>query len=548
MNRILQFRNWSASGAVLATIVVVASGFTDAGVMQPISGDPVTIDSGKVAGTLLDTGVHAYFGVPYAAAPVNNLRWRGPQPVTAWSGIYNADSPQPECIQNMPRTTAFNFPGEAEPISEDCLYLNIWTPGDIDNNSQLPVMVYIHGGGFRSGSPNQLEISGGEIARQGIVYVSIGYRLGIFGYMAHPELTAESDHNSSGNWGVLDQLAALEWVQRNIGAFGGDASNVTLVGHSAGSESVYTIQSSPLAEGLFARVSGWSGANLPPGGRPPGPRADAEADGVKLQQALNAKSVAEMRALSWDRINAGLTVLADQGVQLQTRPNVDGYVLPDLPENIFREHKQIDVPLLASTAANDLGTLSRFANVTTLAEFRDAARAQYGDAAEEFLKLFPASTDAEAAKQARFAGANNGFGIANRDWARTHAWTSNQPVFLAQFNRSRAYRSDLQWVGEPSEPRGAFHGGDIGYWLGTYAYGGNLSGPLVRESWDEELSRIMMGALVAFAKTGNPGTPDLEFPLYDPANERRVVFGDSVEIEDMPTEKIEFLRAHAPPR
>jgi para-nitrobenzyl esterase len=448
---------------------------------------------------------------------------------------------RPESVQGIHPMRAFNVPPQIQVISEDCLYLNIWTPSTARvGGTKLPVMVYIHGGGFRSGSPNDLEISGVEMAKKGVIYIGVAYRLGVFGFMAHPEATRESGHDASGNWGILDQITALQWVKRNIGAFGGDSANVTIMGESAGSESVFTLQCSPLAHGLFAKASGWSGANLPPGGLPPRSLADAEVDGVKVQQAMNAGSLAEMRAMGWDSVLAAMNQVGD----LLMRPIVDGYSLPDLPENIFESGKQNDVPILVSSTAHDAGTSSQFFQVKTLADLKKAVHEHFGDFADQFFKLLPASNDSEAIKQAQMVVANNGFGVANRDWARAQALSGKQPAYLVQFARAVTYRDDLRWIGTPPPYGGASHAGDISYWLGTYK---NNNPGCVRRAWfdwDLELSDNMQNVLIAFARTGNPSSNAVRVPRYDPNNEQRVVFGDTIWIEKMNTEQIEFLRSH----
>jgi len=517
-----------------------------AGVTNPIAGDPIAIDSGQVAGTKLPSGVHAYLGIPYAAPPVNELRWHAPVALKPWQGIYQANEARPACVQKIPQSRAFNVPAPVEPVSEDCLFLNVWTPSTAKSGAQLPVIVFIHGGGFTSESPNRADYSGQEIARKGVIYVSIGYRLGIFGYLAHPEMSQESGHNASGNWGVMDQIAALQWVQRNIAAFGGDARNVTIVGHSAGSESVFTLQSSPLAKGLFAKISGWSGADLSPGGRPPRLLAEAERDGVRLQEALKAKDLAEMRTMAWDRVLAATSQFSGGGPGggLQSRPVVDGYVMPEMPETLFAQGKQNAVPMLLSSTNGDLGSSQEFAQVKTLEDFHKAAQSYFGSASGDFLKLFAASTDAEAVQQAQIVVANQGFGVANRDWARAEAKSSKLPVYLVQFRLKRPYRQGVEWIGPTPADRGAFHGSDIALWLGTYSLGGALSNTLLWTDADKTLSANMEDALVAFATKGAPNTEALKFPRYEVSDEQRLILAEPTYLEKMDTEKIEFLRTH----
>jgi para-nitrobenzyl esterase len=245
---------------------------------------------------VLNSGIHAYFGIPLAAPPVGELRWHEPVPVKPWTGIYDASATKPACAQRGRGAGPGGASVNAEQYSEDCLYLNVWAPPTTKAGAKLPVVVCIHGGGFTGGSPSSPQVSGAELAKKGVITVTLAYRLGIFGYFAHPECTKESGHNASGDWGSLDQVAGLKWVQRNIAAFGGDAGNVLVMGQSAGSESVFQLMVSPLARGLFAKISGWSGANLAPGGQVPRSLAEGEAIGLKVQQALSAKSLAEMRA------------------------------------------------------------------------------------------------------------------------------------------------------------------------------------------------------------------------------------------------------------
>ena len=221
---------------------------------QPIPGDPVVVDGGALAGTLLDSGVRAYFGVPFAAPPVRDLRWREPQPVAPWKGVYHADRKAPECIQVLRRHDINHYFGE-EATSEDCLYLNLWASGTAKPGAKLPVIVYIYGGGFTLGSSGMAMYGGENLAKKGVVFVNFNYRVGALGFLAHPELTAESPHRASGDYGFLDQIAALQWIKRNIAKFGGDPDNVTISGQSAGAASVSALEASPLAKGsLPARV------------------------------------------------------------------------------------------------------------------------------------------------------------------------------------------------------------------------------------------------------------------------------------------------------
>jgi para-nitrobenzyl esterase len=295
-------------------------------------------------------------------------------------------------------------------------------------------------------------------------------------------------------------------------------------------------------------VSGWSGADLAPGGQIPHTLAEGEATGLKVQRMLNVKDLAAMRAMSSEQIIAALAsapgVPAGPGGAIQTRPFIDGYFLPAAPHEIFMAHKQNDVPLLASSTQNDLGAAAGFYdNGKSVADLQKLAAADFGDAAADLLKLFPAATDEEARKVALTISGDSGFGIANRDWARDQALYGKQPAYLVHWAH----------VPPPNKPgvqggggmgNGPSHGSDIAYWLGTYVTNNNK----VWTDWDKELSEKMQNILVAFAKTGNPSTDAVKVPRYDPNDEKRVVFGDSIAIEKMNTEQIEFLRTHAPKR
>jgi para-nitrobenzyl esterase len=248
-----------------------------------------------------------------------------------------------------------------------------------------------------------------------------------------------------------------------------------------------------------------------------------------------------MRAIAWDRVLAATEqAFVSQGGSPQ-RPIVDGYALPDLPVNLFKAGKQNDVAIYVSSTAKDLGSSPQFFEVKTLAELQKLAKEAFGDYTDEFFKLFPASNDAEAVKQAQAVVAGNGFGIANRDWARAQALTGKQPSYLAQFARVQPFAPDVKWISFNPAAAGAAHASDIQYWLGTY---GIHSDTRNWTAWDRELSDKMQDTLVAFAKTGNPSTIAVQIPRYDPNDEQRIVFGDKIWVEKLSTAQLEFLRAH----
>jgi para-nitrobenzyl esterase len=329
----LQFRMPSrvAVATVLTILAMIAVMRLSAQVIVAIPGDPVKTDAGLVSGTM--NGVKTYLGVPFAAPAIRENRWRAPQPVKPWKGVWTADREPAECVQALRSPTINHYFGD-ELSGEDCLYLNIWAPPHSKSGDRLPVLVWIYGGAFTGGSASMPIYAGSALAKKGVIYVAFNYRLGVFGFLAHPDATKQSGHHASGDWGFLDQIAALQWVQRNIAVFGGDPTNVTLIGQSAGSMSINDLQASALAKGLFKRVIGMSGATVHGGIASETRLAQAEAQGVKLQEALKVNSLTEMRGFSSDKV-----VAAAQAAGIRTGPIIDGYFLTDSVDNIFACHQ-----------------------------------------------------------------------------------------------------------------------------------------------------------------------------------------------------------------
>lgn len=523
-------------------VAMLAAGAAQAGVMIPIPSDPITIDSGKLAGTLLDSGVRAYYGVPFAAPPVRELRWHAPEPVTPWKGVYNADTKIGNCYIPLRATTLNHYFGEIK-SGEDCLNLNVWVPPNVKPGDHLPVVVWIPGGGFQEGSVNFDVYSGEPLAKKGVIYVGIPYRVNVFGNLAHPELSREGGHKASGNWGLMDQIAGLKWIQRNIAAFGGDPANVTVMGQSAGALAVDDLTVSPLAKGLFAKVVGLSGSYHGPFQPRQQALAETEATGVALQKALRARDVAQMRTLPADRI---YNTAIEQKVFFPG-PNIDGYVLPERPDAVYAAGHQADVPMLLGSVGNDVNSRNAVTRATTLAEYRKAAETVYGKDAAEFLKLFPASSDAEAARQAHAVGRITGFGIVARDWARAQAATGKSPVWVVQFDHPHTYPAGVVITDMDVAKAGAYHNSDLPFWFGTLD---SLNLYRHTRDWsaaDYKLSDQMQNMLVAFAKTGNPATADLAVPRFDPHHEQRLVFGpDGNRVETLNEQQVAFIAAHAP--
>jgi para-nitrobenzyl esterase len=414
--------------------------------------------------------------------------------------------------------------------SEDCLYLNVWTAAK-SANERRPVMVWIHGGALVIGSPAVVATDGSELAKKGIVLVSVNYRLGALGFLAHPELTKESAHHSSGNYGFLDQLAALQWVQKNIAAFGGDAKNVTIFGESAGSWSVNLLVGSPLGKGLFHRAIGESGGFLvgvrsinPVNG---GNLAEAEQTGVKFAQSVGARSLAELRAKPADEILKAATS-AQNPVDARFGMNVDGWVLPDSLGRIFAGGRQNDVPVLIGSNADE-GDL--FTPPSVKAEsWRERASRLYGARAGDFLKEYPASTDDEARQSGAAYFGDVNFGLQMRTWARLQKRTGKSPVYLYLFDR----------VAPDAQCRCATHGSEI-----VYAFHNiGLSARPFQDA-DRSVSDVMASYWVNFARSGDPNGAGLpKWPAYTEQSDTLLALGDRVESRVVPRKAaLDFIEA-----
>ena len=513
-----------------------------AGVMREVPGDPVKIDTGLVAGTQIAHGVKAYYGIPFAAPPVRQNRWRAPQPVKPWEGIYTADTKRPSCMQPM-RGPDINHYFGAQSISEDCLYLNVWAPANARPGANLPVVVWIFGGAFVIGSANMPAYSGAHLARHGVVYVAANYRVGVFGFLALAQLTAESKHHASGDAGLLDQIAALKWVQRNIRAFGGNPGNVTLVGQSAGSMSINLLQASPLTRGLFDRAIGLSGSSLvasPALATPP--RQQAQAQGLRLMRALHVTTLAQMRGLAPDAVMA-----AAQRAHFSARPDVDGYFLPQSPQQIFGRGKERQVPVLVGSTNEDLGTGIALLKATTPQQYRAAAKRMFGAHTRAFLDAWPASSPAQVRWQALAVSRDSGMGLAALGWATLQAETAKAPAYLYLFDHVEPFAPGVTFADLPDPAKaGAYHFSDVAYWLGTLnAY--NLF--RTTRNWqpaDRTLSQEMQEVILTFARTGKPDTPAVKFRRFDPANPYRTVLGIPIRLQKLNARGIAFLLKYPP--
>jgi para-nitrobenzyl esterase len=496
-------RRWIVS--VLAAVAVSVS------LLYAAQPKVVGTDAGKVSGVTDAQGVTSYKGIPFATPPVGKLRWQPPQPVEHWAGVRKADRFGNACFQNeahsrLPWTEPFMEQG---PVSEDCLYLNVWTAAK-SAGERRPVMVYIYGGGFNEGAGSVAVYDGAQLAKRGVVVVNMNYRVGPLGFLVYPELTKESEHGVSGNYGLLDQIAALQWVHKNITAFGGDPNRVMIFGQSAGAISVYDLMQSPLAKGLFERAIAESGPGLLGGRFAMLPSlAQGEQAGVQWAEAKGAHSLADLRALSPEDI---FKSSGRGGPAAPNQPIGDGFVLP-APGTAPAQN---EVPIVLGMNADDLGLASNLGpgQKPTVAAYQEAAKKKYGEKADDFLKLYPAASDSDVAAMLKAAA---------RDQARVSIdlWAANQlklsgKVYTYFFDRV------LPW---PEHPEfGAFHTSEVPYVFENL----DLTGHPI-EPADRKVSDAMSSYWMNFAKSGDPNGKSLaSWPAYAPAAHVTMQLGEKM--------------------
>ncbi len=462
----------------------------------------ITIANGQLEGVISADGkVRSFKGIPFAAAPVGALRWKAPQPAPAWTGARKAVEYGARCMQG--RVFGDMIFRDNGP-SEDCLYLNIWMPA-APAQKKLPVMVWIYGGGFVAGSSSEPRQDGGNLSKKGVVVVSFNYRLGIFGFLSHPELTRESGHSASGNYGLLDQVAALQWVRKNIATFGGDPGNVTIFGESAGSFSVSALMASPLAQGLFKRAIGESGAffSTTLGLKP---LAETEKSGTEFAKSLTgSESIEALRGKSAEEIlQAGM-----KGGAFRFSPNIDGYFLPQDVSAIFTAGKQSHVPLLAGWNLDEGNYRGFFGkDAPTAQNFAAKARTMFGDKAGEFLKLYPAESDAQARRSAQDLAGDQFIAYSTWKWLELHQKTGKSPLYRYEFDQTLPLPSEgtQNPAAEPTAP----HASEI-----EFVFGMLSSRKLPWRPEDLKVSDLMGSYWSNFAKTGNPNGPGLpKWPEY----------------------------------
>jgi para-nitrobenzyl esterase len=448
----------------------------------------VQVDSGRLVGIHdAAAGLDEFRGIPYAAPPLGALRWKPPQPVAPWTGVRRAERFGPRCMQ---RALFADMVFRSDGVSEDCLYLNVWTPAK-RGGTRLPVLVYFYGGGFVGGDGSELRYDGASLAGRGIVTVTVNYRLDVFGFLALPALADESPHGAAGNYGLLDQVAALRWVRRNIAAFGGDPGQVTIGGESAGSMAVSALMASPLSKGLMQRAIGESGAVL--GNLKPKPLALAERQGEAFRRHVGARSLAQLRATPAARL---IAACGDPGVP-EFGPTVDGWFLPRSPEAIYEAGEQAHIPLLVGSNSGESSYTALLKDAPpTPANYRAAVRQTFGEHAGEMLKLYPGRSEAEVKASGSALAGDRFIAFATWRWMHFQRETGAAPVYYYLFDKARPAKRD----GSAGPDYAAVHSGEIEYALG------NLGTNRVY-AWtadDQRVSATMEGYFANFIKTGNP--------------------------------------------
>ena len=492
------------------------------------AGTVVTTQYGQLEGVKEASGIYAFKGIPFAAPPVGEFRWREPQPLKKWDGVRRAVAFGPRAMQK-PIFGDMGFRSDSE--NEDCLYLNVWTPAK-SPKEKLPVLVYFYGGGFMAGDGSEHRYDGEQMAKKGIVALTVNYRLGVFGFFTHPELTKESPHNASGNYGLLDQQAALAWVKENIAAFGGDPKRVTIAGESAGSIAVSALMASPLSKDLIAGAIGESGSIM--GTLTPVTLPEAEKIGVKFGEDVGANSLAALRAMP-----------ASQLLDATVKPGaprfpivIDGYFLPKQPVAIFAAGEQAKVPLLVGWNSEEMNyRMLLGADIPTTENYRKAVEKAYGDKTEEVLKLYPATTQDEVVQSATDLSSDRFIGFSTWKWSDMQAKTGTKPVYRYYFARPRPAMNASMGnatpglaggvvtnsnAPKPPPARGAVHSAEIEYAMG------NLAGNKVY-AWtpdDYKVSQVMLEFFANFIKTGNPNGKGLpKWPIVG-GNEAEVMIID----------------------
>ena len=496
-----------------ATIIATAIFAFALGRAQAAIDDPVKLDTGLISAAAASTSdVRAFKGIPFAAPPVGDLRWRAPKPAAHWDGVRKAEEFSPICTQGNGG-------------SEDCLYLNVWT-GAKTAGEKRPVMVWIYGGAYTGGAGSLPMYDGEALAKKGAVVVTLNYRLGTLGFFSYPELTKESDRRGAANFGVMDSIAALQWVQKNIAAFGGDPKRVTIFGESAGAGMVANLMTTPQAKGLFERALGessaWSTAtisNLKT-------LAEAEEAGAKLADGLGAKSLAELRAKpAADILKAG---------RGGSGPIVDGWLIPEDPGKVFAEGKQIAVPVLTGSNRDE----SFGGNPKNKEQFIEQARKRYGDLADNYLKLYPADTD-EQAKESAFYSGRDEMAFVMRNWASLNS-KSGKKSYLFYFTEQPPVLPNARGPFAPGPHGSATHVSEI-----LYVFN-HLDASRTWTDQDRQVADTMSSYWVNFATNGDPNGKGLaKWAAWDEKTKTPMVFGNKPEGAQAPNDaQMAFFKSY----
>lgn len=471
--------------------------------------------NGLVEGVMEPTGIRSFKGIPFAAPPVGELRWKEPQPAQNWTGVLKADHFGPRAMQ----TAIFgDMMFRSDGMSENCLYLNIWAPVPA-NKTLLPVLVYFYGGGFVAGDGSEPRYDGESMAQQGILALTVNYRLGVFGFFSHPELTTESGRGGSGNYGLLDQAAALQWVQKNITAFGGDPKRVTIAGESAGSIAVSAQMVSPLAKNTFAGAIGESGSIL--GALPAVPMAEGEKTGVEFAKMLNASSLAALRQLPADSV---LNASARFGL-FRFQRTLDGYFFPKEPAAVFAAGQQASVPLLVGWNNEEMNFRALLGNEKPTKEnFAKVVQRLYGEKAAAVLAVYNPANDDDVEAVATDLAGDRFISFSTWLWAELHQKTAGRPVYRYLYERPRpamvpamgdaspGLAGGVQRGGTPQPPaKGAVHSAEIEYAMGNLP----LNKVFAWTEDDYKVSRTLQAYFANFIRTGNPNGAGL--PSWSPA-------------------------------
>jgi len=493
------FRHTTCFIALLVSIIFACA------CSSPSLTTTVQVTGGIIEGVEQD-GLLSYKGIPFAAPPVGDLRWKAPAPLEPWTGVRKADAFGPACMQ------ASGAMGNASPVSEDCLYLNVWTPAK-KTSDKLPVILWIYGGGFMGGSTSTSMYDGTGFAKKGVVLVSVAYRVGPFGFFAHPELSRESG-KGSGNYGLEDMIAGMKWVKDNVARFGGDSSNVTIFGHSAGGMAVSMLAVSPVTKGLFHRAICMSGASFTPlqtsiqtgtGMNLGIPTLKfAESNGEEFMKKLGAADIKAARALGAEDIQKNMGFGMGIG---SFRPVADGYIVPTDLFSMYQEGRFNDIPILVGYTSNELGSFGGRKSITA-AQFENQIKSQYGPQAHVILSTYPHSTDAEAARSSKEVSRESTFSWNTWTWARLQSREGKGKAFEYYFDY-HAPNAD-----------GAGHGSDVPYAFQTL--GGRMDEP---KPEDLKLSDMISSYWVNFAKSGDPNGHELpNWPAFEEKDQKVMVF------------------------